>query len=181
MTMAKAGRKPKLNVERHPCGQIKKPVSNDRGIMLVAADLAAIQQMRLDPIWRTQIGRLTASGALSIRQLAAAKKLYGYRMDADRILGLPLRFSKAMDMNAIGGRDIDDEARLTADELAEKGRREKAKSSKVYEAEGKLGNGSRVLAAVQAVVYYDQSPAGYQQLLDLKEGLKILAEFWKIG
>lgn len=179
--MAKAGRKPKQGVERHPCGQIKKPAANDRGIKLVEADLAAIQQMRLDPIWRTQVGRLTAAAELSTRQLAAAKKLFQLRMDADRILGLPPRFSKAMDMNSIGGRDIDDEARLTDAELVAKGQNDRAKTNKIYDAEARLGNGSRILAAVQSVVYYDQPPVGHQQLLDLREGLKILVAFWRIG
>jgi hypothetical protein len=179
--MAKAGRKLKQNVQRHACGKIKKPADNDRGIMLVAADLAAIQQMRLDPIWRTQLGRLTASGDLSLRQMAAAKKLLRHRAEADRILLLPNRHPKAMDMNAIGGRDVDDEAHLTQEQLEEKGRVERSKTSKVYEAEAKLGNGSQILAAVQSVVYYDLAPCGYQQLLDLREGLRILCEFWKIG
>ena len=179
--MAKAGRKPKQNVERHACGKIKRSLSSDKGIMLVAADLAAIQQMRLNPMWRTQIGRLTAAGELSIRHFDAANKLARLRAETDRILGTPARYPRGVDLNAIGGRDIDDEARLTPEEMERKGAQERAKMNSFYAAEARLGNGSKIQAAVQSVVYYDMAPVGYQQLLDLREGLKILAEFWKMA
>lgn len=179
--MSKAGRKPKANVERYENGRIKRGPSNDSGIMLVAADLAAIRQMRLNPMWRTQVGRLTASGELSTRHFDAARKILELRTDTDRILGLPPRHPRAIDLNAVGGRANDDEAHMTQDQLEKKGIKDRDRVAKFDAAEAKLGFGSARQAVIQSVVYYDMAPAGYQQLLDLKCGLDILAAFWKMS
>lgn len=154
--------RPRKTGSRYPSGKLKPvdppPLQRLRQAVLLTAR---------DPWLESVIGDLHLRQKIDDRQAKAALRFLGDRVAADAALGLPPRYPRAQDLNAVSGllNELEDELSI----------RRKRRAVAAYDAaEAAIGAGSRQLAAVQWIVIYDRLPDDYSQFLDLREGLNRL-------
>jgi hypothetical protein len=172
MSLAMAvGRKRKPG-KREPSGRLLRALADRSTIAGTMKDLAIIAKERLDPCLASPIGRLLRLGEIRASEYDAALKYASLRAAVDRVMGLPARHTKAMDLDAFRGLAILDERDPEND---------KAIVTAYYKAEDAVGRGSLELSSLQSVILYEDAPSTYEKRLALKKGLGKLVRHWGLA
>lgn len=153
----------KQNIERQPNGQPQR--GPERGHRQRALTWARLRDKELG----TPFGMMKWAEQITERMYDAGMEYKRAREAADRALGLGPLIAKGQDISAVGGHD-------TGEETPEQIKRKRNAIRKLEEMERIMVPGSKCLAAVQFVVLYEQNPIDYQQVLDMKSGLRKLVD-----
>lgn len=162
----KAGRPRLTGVIREPNG---KP-SRAARLTSIQRDLVAIRATYRDGKWGTPLGLLCLEGKITERQFEAGEWFAEARKAADAAFSLPPRNPAAQDMNRLHGASQGED---TPEQIARKRRIVETYAK----AEAVLGEGTRRLKAVLWVCVFERRHDDHSMLLDLLEGLSLLAHY----
>ena len=172
-SMARGGRKRKINVERYPSGEAKRehelsPTLSKRLMMASAARM-------VDEHWGTVIGRYFLTGQISPSQYEAARK-FGSIVEAyDRMMQGPRPPAQSVGEH-IKGAEVDP--------FSEAGEAEVERHKAVYDMIESLRGviGCRKLFDDTRKLCYGvgELPDNYERFLMIKTALGSLVSYWKI-
>jgi len=172
-TLAKGGRKRKLNVERYPSGEVKpiqeiSPISIKRLMMAAAARMA-------DEEWGSVIGRYFLTGQITQDQYEAAKKFGSLSESYDRMMQGPKPPSQCIG-ERIHGAQVDPLSEAGAAEVE----RHKVLFDNFEKIRGVVGSRSVFEEMRRVCSGVGQLPDSYERFLMIKSALGSLVIFWKI-
>lgn len=171
--MAAKGR-PRMTGPREPNGRL----SRAKTVVSTHRDMAIIERERLNPIYGSPLGRLLREDKITRKAFEAGCTYRAMRQDMDRLLGVPGRSPKAMDLHAIKGFSLADERdERTVDRF-------QRKFDAVETALGARNVGGRrpgtMWWAIDQAVVHDISLVGHEQHLTLIRALGVLVDFFAL-
>jgi len=172
-SLARAGRKRKINVERYPSGEAKpsnevSPVAIKRLIMAATARMASEE-------WGSVIGRYFLTGQITQSQYEAAKKFGALAESYDRMMQGPKPPAQCMGERIVSAQ-IDPFSEAGEAEVE----RHKVVSDSFEKIRGIVGNHLLFDEMRRVCGGVGELPENYARFLMIKAALGSLVIFWKI-
>ena len=164
--MTTRGRPRKEGMPREPNGRL----SRAKAVISTHRDLGIIARERLNPMYGSPLGCMLLADKISRKEFEAGCAYKAMRQDMDKLLGLPCRSPRALDLHGIKGISLS----AGRDDKAEERFRKKFEAIESLLGEKRAGGKWWV---VDQLVIHEIPLVGYEQFLTLKLALGTISGF----
>ncbi len=167
VTKANSRGRPRKAGDREPSGRLQRP---SKAVISTHRDAAIIARERLNPMYGSPLGCMLLADKISRKEFEAGCAYKSMRQDMDRLLGLPCRSPRALDLHGIKGISL----AAGRDDKAEERFRRKFEAIESLLGEKRAGGKWWV---VDQLVIHEIPLVGHEQFLTLRTALAAIGGF----